>query len=102
MLNAFNSLFYFEDIRIYRDHKNMTNRLNNCEQATIDKIYKSSVSQLSMIKKLKKREDFDLMDEKIREVCIYKEKYPETSMAELAHIISTETGHNITKSGVKS
>ena len=33
MLNATTSLFYYEDIRIYRDHKNMTNRLNNCEQA---------------------------------------------------------------------
>ena len=29
MLNATTSLFYYEDIRIYRDHKNMTNRLNN-------------------------------------------------------------------------
>ena len=30
---------YFEDIRIYRDQKNMTNRLNNCEQANIDKVF---------------------------------------------------------------
>ena len=28
-LNAINALFYFEDIRIYKDHKNMVNRLNN-------------------------------------------------------------------------
>ena len=42
MLNATTSLFYYEDIRIYRDHKNMTNRLNNCEQANVDKIIASS------------------------------------------------------------
>jgi len=30
---ATSALFYFEDIRIYRDHKNMVNRLNNCELA---------------------------------------------------------------------
>ena len=29
MINAISALLYFEDIRIYRDHKNMTNRLNN-------------------------------------------------------------------------
>ncbi len=98
MINAFNSLFYYEDIRIYRDHKNMTNRLNNCEQANVDKMMASSNEQLGMISKLKERYDFDLLDEKIKTICIYKEKYPESSMAELAEIISLETEKPITKS----
>ena len=42
MINAISALLYFEDIRIYRDHKNMTNRLNNCEQANMDKIFFTS------------------------------------------------------------
>lgn len=100
LIGAYNSLFYFEDIRIYRDHKNMTNRLNNCEQANVDKIINSSNEQLKLIKKLKKQKDFDLLDEKIKEICIYKEKYKESSMTELAEIISYETGNNITKSGI--
>ena len=98
MLNALNSLFYYEDIRIYRDHKNMANRLNNCEQATVDKILAASNEQLEMIKRLKEIKDFDLLDEKIKEICIYKEKYPESSMSELAQIISSETEKPITKS----
>ena len=100
LLNAYNSLFYYEDIRIYRDHKNMTNRLNNCEQANINKIVFSSNEQLKNIKKLKEIKDFELLDEKIQEICIYKEKYPETSMEELAEIISHETNTKITKSGI--
>ncbi len=100
LLNAYTNLFYYEDIRIYRDHKNMTNRLNNCEQANIDKIVFSSKEQLENIKKLKEIKDFDLLDDKIKEICIYKEKYPESSMGELAEIISMETGQKITKSGV--
>ena len=100
LLNAYNNLFYYEDIRIYRDHKNMTNRLNNCEQANIDKIVFSSNEQLENIKKLKEIKDFDLLEDKIKEICIYKEKYPESSMGELADIISIETGHKITKSGI--
>lgn len=98
MLNATNSLFYYEDIRIYRDHKNMTNRLNNCEQANVDKIIASSNEQLELIKKLRETRDFDLLDERIKDICIYKEKYPESSMAELAEIISSETERPITKS----
>ncbi len=98
LLNAVNSLFYYEDIRIYRDHKNMTNRLNNCEQANVDKIINSSQEQLELIEKIKEKYDFDLLDDKIRTICIYKEKYPESSMQELAEIISSETEHPITKS----
>ena len=100
LLNAYNALFYYEDIRIYRDHKNMTNRLNNCEQANIDKIVFSSNEQLENIRKLKEMYDFDLLDEKIQEVCIYKEKYKESSMGELAEIMSIETNKKITKSGI--
>ena len=100
MLNATSSLFYYEDIRIYRDHKNMTNRLNNCEQANVDKSLNASNDQLELISKLRKYYDFDLLDERIRDICIYKEKYPESSMNELAEIISSETEKPITKSGI--
>ncbi len=100
MLNATTSLFYYEDIRIYRDHKNMTNRLNNCEQANVDKSINASQEQLELIKKLKEIKDFDLLDDKIKEICIYREKYPESSMSELAEIISIETEKPITKSGI--
>ena len=45
LIEAMNSLFYFEDIRIYRDHKNMTNRLNNCEQANVEKSLKQQTNK---------------------------------------------------------
>ena len=98
MLNATTSLFYYEDIRIYRDHKNMTNRLNNCEQANTDKSISASNEQLKMITRLKELYDFDLLDDKIKTICFYKEKYPESSMEELSIIISSETEKVITKS----
>ena len=100
LLNARTSLFYYEDIRIYRDHKNMTNRLNNCEQANVDKMIQASSEQLELIHKLREIRDFDLLEQGIKDICIYKEKYPESSMAELAEIISTETERPITKSGI--
>ena len=98
MLNAINSLFYYEDIRIYRDHKNMVNRLNNCEQANIEKSMKTSLEQMDNINYLKEHDMLDLIDDKIKLVIKYKEKYPETTMNELAYIISVETDINISKS----
>ena len=66
LLGATNSLFYYEDIRIYRDHKNMVNRLNNCEQANIEKSMKTSLEQMDNINYLKEHDMLDLIDDKIK------------------------------------
>lgn len=100
MINAINSLFYFEDIRIYRDHKNMTNRLNNCEQANIDKIILTSNEQIKDIQLINSIGGLNLLDEKEQIVAVYRLKYPEVSLLELSEIISMETGNKITKSGL--
>ena len=100
LMQAMNALFYFEDIRIYRDHKNMTNRLNNCEQANVDKIIDSANKQLKDIEKIESIDGLDLLDEKTKEAAIYRKKYPEVSLVELSEIISIETGNRITKSGL--
>ena len=90
-VSASNAILYYEDIRIYRDHKNMTNRLNNCEQANVDKIINTSGKQLEDINLIKEKIGLDAIDDKLRDVIIYREKYPETSLAELSYIISKET-----------
>lgn len=100
LLGATNCFFYFEDIRIYRDHKNMVNRLNNCEIANQEKILKSGMKQLEDIKYLHEHDLLGLLDENVQEAVKYREAYPETSLSELAEIISTETGRKIGKSGI--
>lgn len=100
ILNATNSLFYYEDIRIYRDHKNMTNRLNNCEQANVDKVIATAATQINNIETIQKIGGLDLLDDKTREAAIYRLKYPEASLVELGEIITLETGNPITKSGL--
>jgi len=100
IIKAYNAVMYYEDIRIYRDHKNMTNRLNNCEQANMDKIFFTASNQIRDIEKLKEYDMMDLIDEKLKIVIEYRVKYPEASLADLSEIISRETGNNITKSGL--
>ena len=100
MLGAINSMFFFEDIRIYRDHKNMVNRLNNCEIANQEKTTITGLKQLRDIAYLKNNDLLPLLDEKIQEVIMYREKYPETSYQELAEIVTMESGHSISKSGI--
>lgn len=98
MFNAINSLFYFEDIRIYKDHKNMVNRLNNCELANQEKVIETGLKQLENIRYLQENDLVDLLDEKTKEVIKYRVSYPEVSYDELAKIISSETEKKVTKS----
>ena len=100
IIKAFSAVMYFEDIRIYRDHKNMTNRLNNCEQANTDKIFMTASKQIKEIERLYELDVVDMLDEKLKEAIEYRMKYRESSLKELADIISLETGSEITKSGL--
>lgn len=100
VIKAFSAVMYFEDIRIYRNHKNMTNRLNNCEQANMDKVFMTANKQIKDIEKLYELDVVDLLDEKLKTVIEYRMKYKESSLKELAEIMSLETGMEITKSGL--
>ncbi len=100
LFGATNAFFYFEDIRIYRDHKNMVNRLNNCEIANQEKILKTSMKQMEYIEYIKDNDLMGLLDENVQEAIKYREMYPETSLQELADIISQETNRKIGKSGI--
>ena len=100
MFKATQSYFYFEDIRIYRDHKNMVNRLNNCEIANQEKSISTGLKQLKEITYLKEHNLYNLVDDTTKIVLEYREKYSEASLKELADIISMETDYKIGKSGV--
>ena len=101
IINATSAVLYYEDIRIYRDHKNMTNRLNNCEQANVDKIIQTAFNQVKDINKIKNEfGNLDILDDKTRVIAEYRLKYPEASLQELSEIIGVETESKLSKSGV--
>lgn len=100
MFKATNSLFYFEDIRIYRDHKNMVNRLNNCEIANQEKTFRTGLAQVEAINYLISHDLMGLLDENTRIVANARIKYPEVSMQELADIVTLEYNYKIGKSGI--
>ena len=99
LLGTTKSLLYYEDIRIYRDHVNMTNRLNNCEQANVDKIIQTAEQQIKDIELIQKY-GLDLLSEKEQLAAKYRLKYKDASLQELSEIISIETQTKITKPGL--
>ena len=94
------AVLYYEEIRVYRDTKNKTNRINNCEQANMDRVLQTAMDQLNYIKILEDNMAIELLDDKTKEALEYRKKYQEASLKELSEIISLETGNKITKSGL--
>lgn len=100
IINASQAVMYYEDIRIYRDHKNMTNRLNNMEQANIEKTIMTCNEQINDINLIIDKLGMEFLDDKTQEVVKYRLKYPECSLQELSEIMSYEIDKPITKSGL--
>ncbi len=100
LIGANRAVMYYEDIRAFRDKKNMANRLNNCEQANVDKVISAAKNQLEDCIYLLDTLGEKLINERLLVAITYRMKYPESSLEELSNIISLETGKNITKSGL--
>lgn len=100
IIGAYQAVMYYENVRAMKEQKNITNRLNNCEQANIDKVLISSNEQIKDIELIFEKLGKDFLDEKLLVAAEYRIKYPETSLLELSEIISIETNKNITKSGL--
>ena len=100
IIGAYNAVMYYENIRALKEQKNITNRLNNCEQANTDKIIISSNEQINDINLIIDTLGKDFFDDKLLDVVNYRLKYPESSYLELSQIISLETDYKIGKSGI--
>lgn len=100
ILGANRAVLFFENARIYREKKNQTNRLNNCEQANMDKVFLTAEKQLEQIRIIEESDSCELLDDRTKQAFDYRKKYPESSLKELSEIITLETGKSITKSGL--
>ena len=74
ILKANQAVLYFENVRIYHQEKNKANRLNNCEQANIDKVIQTANEQLKHIEIIEENMGTDLLDDKTKEALYYRKK----------------------------
>ncbi len=100
LIQAHNNVLYFEDVRIYREQKNITNRLNNCEQANVEKAINSALKQIEDINLINKKIGLDILDNKTKEVALSRLKNSELSLSELSIKMSKEKKGVVTKSGI--
>lgn len=87
-------LFEFEDVRIMRDFRSASNRMNNAEIANEAKQMAASLKQIRAIDKLKEHKQYDKLSEKAKQIAKYRIENPDATLSELSEV----TGGDISKS----
>ena len=100
-IEAEHALLEFENIRITRDFTNSLTRLNNMDVANEIKAQAAAANQLKDIEIIQKAQQFEELDEKLKDVALLRIEFPESTLNELASIYEKRTGVTVSKSGMK-
>ena len=82
--------------KIYKEIRNKTNRITNCENANIDKIINASENAIGNLKLLRANHCFESLPEELRDIAKLRIDYPEYSLLEIGQMLEPPLG----KSGV--
>lgn len=96
LMGANKSVLNFEDIRVQREMRGKVNRIVNCQTANLNKTINASVEQIEAIKKLQMSNEFNKLDENLKEIALLRIDYPDMSLVELGKKLKNPVG----KSGV--
>ena len=81
-----------------KDLVNQANRIQNCDQANIDKTLAASEKQIAEIRRLQAGSNWRMVPEKLREMALLRLENPEASLAELGAMLDPP----LSKAGVNN
>lgn len=87
IMGASSQIFTFENVRMTKEIRNQANRINNCDNANIDKVLNASEKQLAWINKIEERKGLDFLPQKLYDVAVLRLENPEASLQELADMM---------------
>lgn len=96
MIGATNASLELMNQKIYKELRNQTNRITNCENANIDKILDASQTAIQNLQLLRQNQKFETLPEQLRQIAILRIDHPECALAELGQMLEPPLG----KSGV--
>ena len=96
MIGSSIGVIHFEEQRVIKEMNNNINRVINCETANLNKAILNSQKQIEDIQLIKQKGKYDLLNDKLKQVCEARAENPELSLNELANLIG------ISKSGLNN
>ncbi len=87
IMGAHSQIFTFEDVRITKEIRNKANRINNCDNANIDKTLQAAEKQIACIEKIREKKGLGFLSDKLRETAQLRLDHPEATLQELADMM---------------
>lgn len=87
IMGAHSKVLEFEDIRMKKALINQANRLNNCDNANIDKTVKAAEKQMEWIQAIQAARGLAFLPDKLYEAAVLRLDHPEATLQELAGML---------------
>ena len=98
IMGASGQFFKFDEIMMMKGLKSQTYRLNNIDNANIDKSLKAAEKQVASIKKIQQKKGLDFLSVKLREAAEVRLENPDVGIEELGRMMSPP----LSKSGINN
>ena len=92
IIGASKHLLKLQDIRIHKELRGKVNRINNCENANLQKAVNAAQKQIADIKLIEKNRGLDSLPVKLRQAAVLRLENPELPLAELAGLFDPPLG----------
>jgi hypothetical protein len=96
VMEAHKALMEMENIRIWKEVRNHTNRKVNCDLANINKIVTSAQRQIDDIQYIEQTKGLRFLKKNLQEIALLRMEEPDLSLKELGELLSPP----VSKSGV--
>lgn len=98
IMGASQQFFKFDEVMMIKEFKSQTNRINNLDNANIDKALKAAEHQISCIRKIEEARGLDFLSPKLREAAEIRMEHPEVGIEELGKLMNPP----LSKSGINN
>jgi DNA-binding protein WhiA len=97
-MGASQQFFKFDEVMMIKELKTETNRINNLDNANIDKALKAAEKHINAIKKIEEVKGLDFLNAKLKDAAIARLEYPEMGIEELGKTMDPP----LSKSGINN
>jgi DNA-binding protein WhiA len=92
IIGAHNRLLKFENAMVLKDVRNRTNRINNCDNANLDRLLGASSGQIADIDRIRGSVGLDALPGDLLDIALARLAHPEASLSELGELLDPPIG----------
>jgi DNA-binding protein WhiA len=101
IMGAHAKLLAFEDVRLMKELRGRTNRVNNCELANVDRALATSSRELDAIQSIRRRNLLDELPSGLLDTALIRLDHPDATLAELGALHTPPIGKSAVSARMK-